>query len=82
MDLYRYMCKYFAFLLILLRFSVFHLISEHIPITTSVGSEREGQIRKINKKTDGVVTAIRNFKTEAENIPQDNDESIRLKQKT
>ena len=35
----------------------------------------------MNKKTHGVVTAIRDFQTEAENIPQDNDEPKRLKQK-
>ena len=62
MDLYIYMCQYFAFLSIFLRFSVFHLFSEHIPITTSIGSERQGQIRKINKKTEGVVTKISKLK--------------------
>ena len=75
------MCEYFVFLSICLRYSVFHLFSEHIPITTSISLEREEQIRKINKKTDGVVIAIREFQTEAENIPQDNDKSKRLEQK-
>ena len=37
-------------------FSVCHLLSEHIPITEMLGTEREEQVKK--RKTDGVVSSV------------------------